>query len=153
METAIKKSKSASFTYSLSATKPPEEVYELLLDVKKWWSGFYEETITGDASQVNDEFSFLAGGGKHFSRQKLAELVPHSKIVWKVIESKLTFLNAPDEWIGTELRFDITKSGDKTTVTFTHVGLEPEIECYGSCSSAWTMYIDQLKQMLNGNHE
>lgn len=152
METAIKKSKSASFTYSLNTKKSPEEVYKLLLNVKKWWSGFYEETITGETAHVNDEFSFLAGGGQHFSRQKLVELVPHSKIVWKVIESRLSFLDAPDEWINTDIRFDIAKSGNKTTVTFTHNGLEPEIECYDSCSSAWTMYMDQLKQMLNENH-
>lgn len=148
METTIK-NKTRNFSYSLSTKKSPEEIYNLLLDVKKWWSGFYEETITGASAKINDEFSFLAGGGAHFSKHRLIELVPYSKIVWLVTESRLTFLEHPNEWVDTKIRFDIDKQGGKTVVTFTHEGLVPKFECYGSCSTAWTAYMDQLKQMLN----
>ncbi|ELR71698.1 hypothetical protein C900_02283 [Fulvivirga imtechensis AK7] len=151
MKTTIKKTKSTDFSYSFSTAKSHEEVYHLLLDVKKWWSGFYEETITGHSTKVNDEFSFLAGGGLHFSKHRLIELVPHSKIVWMVTESRLTFLDQPNEWLNTKIRFDIARQGETTVVTFTHEGLVPTFECYGNCSMAWTAYMDNLKQVLNGN--
>ncbi len=149
METIEKNTKIRNFTYNFTTSKPSQEVFELLLDVKKWWSGFYEETITGQSAKINDEFSFLAGGGVHFTRQRLIELVPPNKIVWLVFESKLTFLNVPDEWFNTKIRFDIQSQDEKTSVDFTHEGLVPVIECYNECSMAWTGYMKQLEQMLN----
>jgi hypothetical protein len=138
-----------SFTYSLKTIKSPKEIFKLLLDVNKWWSGFHKETITGKSSKINDEFSFWAGDGVHFSKQRLIELEPHSKIVWMVTESNLTFLDDPNEWLNTKIRFDITKQGENTIVTFTHEDLVPRFECYDSCSMAWTAYMENLRKMLN----
>ena len=45
------------------------------------------------------------------------------------------------EWKGTNIVFDISEKDGKTEVRFTHVGLVPQIECYGSCSDAWGYYI------------
>ena len=89
-----------------------------------------------------------AGGGMHYSKQKLIELIPDKRIVWLVTESKLTFLQDTNEWANTKIRFDITSDGAATTVTFTHEGLVPQIECYGGCSGAWTKYLDKLKEQL-----
>jgi NADH:ubiquinone oxidoreductase subunit E len=36
------------------------------------------------------------------------------------------------------------QKGARLEVRFTHAGLEPQIECYGSCSNAWGM-------LVNGN--
>lgn len=144
--------KRENFTYSFKSIKSPEEIFELLLDVKKWWSGFHEETITGKSTKINDEFSFLAGGGVHFSKQRLIELVSYSKIVWVVFESNLTFLDDPTEWLNTKIRFDINKQGEETKVTFTHEGLIPRFECYNACSMAWTEYMENLEQILNENN-
>ena len=68
-----------NYAYSFRTGKLPQEVFDLLLNVEKWWSGIYEETITGKSEKLNDEFSFSAGGGMHFSKQKLVELVPGKK--------------------------------------------------------------------------
>ena len=45
-----------------------------LLNVDQWWSGLYEETIKGKSHHLNDEFTFEAGQGMHYSKQKLVEL-------------------------------------------------------------------------------
>jgi hypothetical protein len=119
-----------------------------LLQVPQWWSGLYEETIKGESQRVNDEFSFKAGGGAHFSKQKLEELLPDKRIVWKVTDSNLSFLNRTDEWTGTTISFDIAEEGGKTKVTFTHHGLVPHIECYDSCAGAWTQYMKNLEEKL-----
>lgn len=98
--------KKENFTYQFTSSKTPESIFELLLNVDQWWSGLYEETIKGKSHQLNDEFTFEAGQGMHYSKQKLVELVPNKKISWLVTDSKLTFLNKVDEWTNSKLSFD-----------------------------------------------
>jgi hypothetical protein len=141
-------SNAKSFSYSFTSSKSPETIFELLLDIDKWWSGFYSETISGKSQAVNDEFSFNAGGGVHYSKQKLVELIPNKKIVWLVTDSNLSFLSDTSEWNDTKICFDISAEGKKTKVTFTHDGLVPQIECYDQCSSAWSQYLEQLQEKL-----
>ncbi len=149
METDIKAAEYKSFTYSFTAEKSPEEVYSLLLNVEQWWSGIYEETIKGESAKVGDEFSFLAGGGVHYTKHRLIELMPNRKIVWLVIDCNLAFIEKTDEWVNTKIGFDITREGDKTRVTFIHDGLTPQFECYGDCSLGWTGYLENLNKKLN----
>ncbi|PBQ31673.1 ATPase [Sphingobacteriaceae bacterium] len=140
--------KRENYTYSFETSKTAHEVYELLLDIKKWWSGLYEEIIAGKSKKPGDEFNFKAGGGMHDTTQKLVELIPDKKIVWLVTKSQLSFLSDPSEWTNTKLCFDIEPKGNKTRVTFTHEGLTPQIECYTNCSTAWTGYLDNLNKAL-----
>jgi hypothetical protein len=140
-----------NFSYSFKTSKPINEVFELLLEIEQWWSGLYEENIQGKSQSENDEFTFKAGGGVHYSKQKLIELVPDKKIVWLVTDSNLSFLENTAEWNCTKIRFDLSKDETNTKVIFTHEGLVPQIECYGACSSAWTSYLDNLKKKLKGS--
>ncbi len=140
--------KKENFTYSFTSSKKAEDVFEILLDIPKWWTGEYDESIKGKSKKVNDEFTFKAADGAHYSKQKLIELIPNKKIIWLVTDSKLTFINDTSEWVGTQFSFDISKEGNKTKVTFTHDGLVPEIECYDACSSGWTQYLAKLKKKL-----
>jgi hypothetical protein len=137
------------YSYRFTTAKSPKDVFDLLLDVEKWWSGIYEETIRGKSREPNDEFSFSAGGGMHFSKQQLVELIPDKKIVWLVTESRLSFLNNPKEWENTKLIFDISVVNDRTLVRFIHEGLEPQIECYNQCSAGWAQYLQKLENNLN----
>jgi len=136
------------FTYSFHSSKSPEAVFGILMDVRKWWSGFFEETITGESSKQGDEFSFRAGGGAHYSKQQLAEYVPGKKLVWKVTDSDLSFLEETGEWTGTRFGFDVSEDLSETKVTFTHYGLVPEKECFHECSAGWMKYLGKLKEKL-----
>ena len=137
-----------NFTYSFYTSKSPEEVFRLLLHIEQWWSGLHGETIKGESEDIGDVFTFEAGGGMHYSKQKMVALLPGKSVVWEVTESRLTFLNDTDEWTGTKLRFDIATVDDKTKVTFTHDGLVPQIECYNQCSTVWPKYLEKLMQKL-----
>jgi hypothetical protein len=137
-----------NYAYSFKSSKTPEEIFTLLSDIQQWWSGLYNETIKGKSQKINDEFTFEAGDGIHYSKQKLVELVPNKKIAWLVTDSKLGFLSKPEEWTGTKIYYDLQKDGDKTVVTFTHEGLVPQIECYTQCSNGWTGYMANLEKKL-----
>jgi hypothetical protein len=140
--------KNQNFQYGFTTSRKIGDVFTQLMDPKNWWIGLFGETIEGESNHINDEFSFRAGDGVHYSNQKLIELVPNKKIVWLVTESRLSFLKNTNEWAGTKIGFELEKESDKTKITFTHAGLIPQIECYGSCSSAWTQYLHSLEKHL-----
>ncbi len=138
-----------NFEYSFNSNKSAKDIFLILKDVKIWWSGLFGETITGESNQIGDEFSFSAGDGVHFSKQKLIELNPNKELVWLVIESNLSFLQDTQEWENTKIKFNIEETENGTKVTFTHEGLIPKIECYENCSGAWNQYLANLEKSLN----
>ena len=79
----------------------------------------------------------------------MTELVAGKRVAWRVLESRLSFLEDQAEWTGTTITFDIGRRGGKTELVFTHVGLEAEVECYDTCSDAWTSLIQgSLRQLI-----
>ncbi|WP_317898106.1 SRPBCC family protein [Aurantibacillus circumpalustris] len=137
------KTTQVDFTTSILVDQTPKEVFNAILNVRVWWQGLHNEKIEGKTSELNGEFTYHAGEGAHYSKQKLVELIPNKKVVWLVTESKLNFLKEQDEWTGTEISFEISKAGVKTKIRFTHIGLVPKIECYEVCSAVWNQYIQQ----------
>ncbi|HEX8040052.1 MAG TPA: SRPBCC domain-containing protein [Chryseosolibacter sp.] len=131
------------FTVAVVVDESPRQVFNAVLNVRQWWQGLYSEEIRGGTTRLNDEFTFRAGGGAHYSRQKLTEVIPDKKVAWLVTESELTFLKNKTEWNGTKIVFEISRKGDKTELRFMHQGLTPQIECYDSCSTAWTRYLQE----------
>ena len=142
--------KTSDFTIALLTEQTPDEVFQAITNVRDWWWGYYEEEITGHTKKLNEEFSFRAAGGAHYSKQKLIEVIPNEKIVWLITDSDFSFVEKKDEWTGTKVIFEISKNGDKTQLVFTHEGLVPEIECYQSCAPAWTLYLqNRLLPLIN----
>jgi uncharacterized protein YndB with AHSA1/START domain len=126
--------KSLNATFTVDQT--PEAVFAAINDVRGWWSG----QIDGSTDKLGSEFTYRYGD-VHYSKQKITELVPNKKVVWLVLDSYLSFVEDQAEWNGTKITFEIAKNGDKTEVRFTHLGLEPEHECFTACSDAWGSYI------------
>ena len=131
--------KNQNFTASFTVDQSPEEVFDAITNVRGWWSG----EIEGDTNKRGAEFTYRYED-VHRSSQKITEFVPGKKVVWHVLDSQLSFLKDKSEWNGSDIVFDISEKGGKTEVRFTHAGLVPQFECYGSCSNAWGM-------LINGN--
>jgi len=128
------------YTATITVSKTPEEVFNSLMDVSKWWGG---KDLKGNTEKLNDEF-VINHPNAHYSKQKLVEVIPNKKIVWLVTESKLEWLNMDKhEWTNTKMIFEINSNSDKTILHFTHEGLVKEQECYTTCEQGWNMVIKE----------
>jgi hypothetical protein len=131
--------KNQNYSISFAVDQDPEQVFHAINNVRGWWSG----EIEGETDKLGAEFTYRYQN-MHRSKQKITELVPNKKVVWHILDSSLSFLREKSEWTGTEIVFDVLAKDGKTEVRFTHVGLAPQIECYGRCSNAWRL-------LVNGN--
>lgn len=133
-----------SFTTTISVSQSPDEVFAAVNDVRGWWSG----EIEGRTDQLGAEFTYRYKD-VHRSVQKITELVPGKKVVWRVTDAHLGFVSDKTEWNGTDIVFEIAKKGDKTELRFTHDGLVPAFQCYGGCSNAWGFLVnDSLRSLI-----
>ena len=126
----------SDFSTTLLVDQTPEEAFNAINNVRGWWS----EEIDGRTDKVGAEFKYRYKD-LHLSTQKITELVSGKKVVWHVLDNYFNFVKDKNEWIGTDVVFEIAKKDDKTEVQFTHVGLVPAYECYDVCSDAWGSYI------------
>lgn len=126
------------FTTTIEVPNTAEEVFNAINNVRGWWQG----EITGPTKNLNDEFTYQMAEF-HLTKQKVVELVPGKKVVWRVTESSINFVADKKEWLNTTIQFDIIAGKNKTQLIFTHQGLVPEIECYGGCSGAWEQLIQK----------
>lgn len=133
MTTGVKR----GYTTSYVVEQSPDEVYAAVLDVRAWWTG----EVEGRTDEVGAEFTYRHPP-QHYSRQRVTELEPARRVVWLVTDSRLSFVSEPAEWTGSEVVFDIVPTGGGTELRFTHVGLVPDVECFGACSTAWLHYVN-----------
>lgn len=117
-----------SYSTTFLVNQTPEQVFNAITNVRGWWS----EEVEGNTSKLNDEFIYHFQD-VHYSKIKLVEVIPGKKVVWHVMDNRFTFTKDTTEWTGTKMSFEITKKGKQTQLTFTHIGLVPDYECYGVC--------------------
>src|SRR5262245_31821049 len=72
-------------TFTVDAT--PQEAYEAINDVRSWWG----HHIAGPTDQVGAEWFYLVPD-IHFSKQRVAELVPGERVVWEFTDGYLDFI-------------------------------------------------------------
>jgi hypothetical protein len=126
-----------NYITTIEISKSPQNVFNRIKEVSKWWSKEFE----GSSTKLNDEF-VICHPGRHYSKQRLFEVIPNGKVVWLVTASHLDWIKKNKvEWKNTKMIFEITTKGDKTVLRFTHEGLVPEKECYAMCEQGWNMVI------------
>ncbi len=138
--------KPAKYTVQIEIGKSPHDVFNHLIDLKKWWP----EDFEGDGINLNSEFIFTTGES-HYSKNKVIEFVEDKKLAWITTES----MRKTDgyEWTGTKFIFELTPNGENTILRFTYDGvvLEDESErliqiCDMTLKDLFYNYITQGKK-------
>ena len=132
-----------NYETSFLVDQTPQQAYDAINNVRGWWSG----EIDGPTEELGGEFTYRYKD-VHYSKQRITELAPGKRVVWRVLDAYLNFVEDKNEWNGTEIHFDIAERDGKTEVRFTHVGLAQH-ECFNVCSDAWGFYIkDSLRKLI-----
>jgi hypothetical protein len=124
-----------NFHRAFKVNASPEEAMKRISQVNKWWA----KKVKGKAEKLNDKFT--VDFGETFVDFQISELVPNKKVVWKVIDCNLHWIENKKEWNGNEVVFEITPGRNSSKIDFTHVGLVPGVECYEDCEVGWSRHL------------
>lgn len=128
----------------LSVQAAPGEVLSKIAAVGDWWA----RDFSGSAGEKGDRFTVRFG--KTFVDFSITELIPEQKVIWTVTDCNLEWINNKKEWAGSQVVFDLAASTNTTAISFTHIGLTPEVECYKSCEPGWKHHlVDSLVPFIN----
>ena len=116
----------------------PNDAYKALTtreSLSAWWTN-----DTQGKSKVGEVLRFRFGGGRGFD-MKVLELDPTKRVLWQVVEG-------PEEWIGTNVSFELEQDGDFTIVLFKHQGWKEPVEFMHHCSTKWGLFLMSLKSLV-----
>ena len=115
----------------------PNDAYKALTTIEglsAWWT-----TTTQGDNNIGGVLQFRFGNGGF--DMKVLELVPARRVQWQVVDG-------PEEWIGTNISFDLDQRGDWTIVLFKHAGWKEPVEFMHHCSTKWAVFLLSLKSLL-----
>lgn len=121
--------KDQDYQSKIVANVTPKEAFDKISRVSEWWGTRFE----GSSQKLNDVFTVRFGNGDMY-KGKVSELIPDKKIVWQVIDSNQTWVANATEWTGTKILWEISVQKEGTQIMMTHIGLNPSLECYETCS-------------------
>ncbi|WP_316367820.1 SRPBCC family protein [Candidatus Thiodiazotropha sp. CDECU1] len=138
----------SNYLTSICCSVSAERAYKAITqEMSAWWT-----PMSGRFEKVGDRAKTNFGGVSYWVFEAVSLSKPHM-IELECCKSHMVSdsLDDPEEWLGTRLRFEITEQDDQSTITLTHIGLTPELQCYDICKAGWDHYIaSSLKQHLDG---
>jgi uncharacterized protein YndB with AHSA1/START domain len=123
--------------HRIGVTSSPAEVYSALTTVDglaRWWT----EDTEGDSTAGGViRFRFAPGGFD----MKVLDTRPAELVLWEVVDG-------PEEWIGTQIRFELKQEDGFTIVLFRHEGWREPVEFMYHCSTKWATFLMSLKKLV-----
>ncbi|MDF3064657.1 MAG: Activator of Hsp90 ATPase 1 family protein [Polyangiaceae bacterium] len=132
----------ADIIHRIGIKAPLEKVYAAVSTVEGvagWWT---RET-TGEskpAGSINVVFRTPTGEEKGQMDFALSKLEPNRSVHWR-------FTAGPSEWLGTDVTFDLARSGEYTIVMFGHRGWREPVDFMAHCSMKWATFLLSLRQL------
>jgi len=133
----------ANIIHRVGIQAPLSRVYDALSTIdglSQWWT---KDTTGSSRVGGTIEFRFQNPKGDligemHMEVQKPSE--PH-QVRWRC-------KNGPEDWIGTDLTFDLKQEGDYTIVLFGHRNWKEATESTAHCSMKWAIFLMSLKTLI-----
>lgn len=120
-----------------------ETALAAIADVPGWWA----KDFKGNASKAGDQFTVRFGDT--FVDFEIAHPTNH-EVIWKVTNCNLHWQEDKTEWNGTHIIWQVNDTPEGTLIEMTHIGLNPQVECYDNCRQGWTEHINgSLANFIN----
>jgi uncharacterized protein YndB with AHSA1/START domain len=119
----------------------PERVYTALTTaegIRNWWT---RDTNLDDRVGGTGTFRFYRG--RVVTKVRIEELTSFSRVAWKTMTS-----NAPGDWEGTTITFDLSADSDDTKLLFAHRGFAQADENYARVTTGWAYFLISLQQYV-----
>jgi uncharacterized protein YndB with AHSA1/START domain len=107
-------------------------------------AGWWTRETSGDAKLGGTvKVVFRSPNGEEKGRMgfSLVKLVPGEQVTWR-------FDSGPEEWVGTEVTFELVRRDDMTIVVFGHRNWREPKEFMAHCSMKWATFLLSLRQLL-----
>ena len=111
-----------------------ERVYEAITTqegLANWWA---KQTIAKPVIGFVNIFTF----GTFRNEMKVTMLNPNKKVEWHCI-------NSIEEWIDTDISFDLEEKDGRTILRFVHSGWRGVTDTFAGCNYDWGRFMTSLK--------
>ncbi|WP_245663257.1 SRPBCC family protein [Nocardia inohanensis] len=117
---------------------PAADVYAALTTVDGL-AGWWTTDTRGKPGDIDGiiEFRFGPGGFD----MKVVELDPDQRVRWEVVDG-------PEEWIGTFIDWNLSRTGEYTIVLFKHEGWREPVEFMYHCTTKWGVFLQSMKALV-----
>src|SRR5690606_17387767 len=105
-----------------------------------WWT----RDTSGEAKVGGTlVFRFLTPDGdeKGQFQAEVLELAPGERVRWRIVAG-------PEDWVGTEVEFALSRDGDMTLVLFAHRNWREATEFMAHCSMKWATFLLSLRSLV-----
>ena len=131
-------------SFSTSASRETS-FHAITKGIDKWWG-----KVDNAVDKLGDEFSIFFGDTEWCF--KITQYVPFEKLKWHCIKANHVHTGLQDiqeEWLNTDVKWDLTKAEGKVKITITHKGLTEHLNCFEVCKSGWDYFLlTSLKSYL-----
>ena len=119
------------------------QVYKALSTIKglsNWWT----EEVEGDEKlrgKIVFTFRSETGEIKGQMIMEVQELNPGIVVRWHCIDG-------PEEWVGTDITFELSQQDDQTIIIFGHRNWREAVEFTAHCSMKWAVFLLSLREYV-----
>jgi uncharacterized protein YndB with AHSA1/START domain len=133
----------ADIIHRVGIKASPEKVFQALSTIDglaDWWTE-NTEGVSEVGRTITFEFRDPSGGIKGGFDMKVVKQEPFKRLQW-ICEK------GPEEWVGTEITFDLKEEKDFTIVLFAHRKWRDAVEFTAHCSTKWAVFLMSLKELI-----
>jgi uncharacterized protein YndB with AHSA1/START domain len=124
----------ADIRHKLVIKTLPEKIYEAVTTqkgIESWWC---KQTVAKPEIGFVNTFTF----GNAPIEMEVTELSPNKSVAWRC-------LNANEEWMNTNISFDLEEKDGRTVLRFAHFGWRAATDFFDACNYDWGRFMASLK--------
>ncbi|HMD45349.1 MAG TPA: SRPBCC domain-containing protein [Acidimicrobiales bacterium] len=129
---------SDGYTHRLTIGASRRRVFRALTTIEGL-TGWWASSATGSAG-AGGRFDLGFGGLGETITMQVDRAQPPAVVTWTCLRHS----GLPD-WDGTTITFELAPEAGGTGLDFRHVGLVPDLECYGQCRAGWERFLSSLR--------